>query len=288
MAVVEQAAIRHRLRLGYNTNGFAHHRLEEALALLAELGYDGVALTLDIQHLDPERASRAEIAAVRRLLERLGLGCVIETGARYVLDPRRKHEPSLLSDREGATRRLAWLERCFAIAAELGAEALSVVSGRPDPALCRAAAWARLEAALESLIVMAERHRVVLGIEPEPGMLLERLADYDRLREHFGPALGLTLDLGHVCVSETICPAEAVRRHADAIVHVHIEDIRGRVHAHLPFGEGDHAPAIRAALAALAEARYGGLVSVELSRNSHDAPVQAERALRFLRAPWSR
>ena len=82
------------LRFAYNTNGAANHRLDDALVLLAEAGYGGVALTLDHHHLDPyapDLAGRAE--GLARRLEGLGLGIVIETGARFLLDPRRKHEP---------------------------------------------------------------------------------------------------------------------------------------------------------------------------------------------------
>ena len=42
-----------RLRYAYNTNGLAHHRLDDALSFLADTGYGGVALTLDVHHLDP-------------------------------------------------------------------------------------------------------------------------------------------------------------------------------------------------------------------------------------------
>ncbi|MFJ5557292.1 hypothetical protein ACIQCD_07655 [Streptomyces sp. NPDC093250] len=41
------------LRFGYGTNGLADLRLDDALALLADLGYDGLGLTLDHMHLDP-------------------------------------------------------------------------------------------------------------------------------------------------------------------------------------------------------------------------------------------
>ena len=87
------------LRFGYGTNGLTNHRLADALALLADLGYTGVALTLDHCHLDPYAPNTAgQVAAARRLFERHGLAVVVETGARYLLDPRRKHAPTLLDD----------------------------------------------------------------------------------------------------------------------------------------------------------------------------------------------
>ena len=41
--------------LGYNTNGLAHHDLFDAVELLAEIGYRGVAITIDHNALSPGR-----------------------------------------------------------------------------------------------------------------------------------------------------------------------------------------------------------------------------------------
>src|SRR5437868_3747112 len=82
---------------GYNTNGFAHHRLEDALAVLAGLGYEGVALTLDHHALNPFDPHLFEqLHRVRDLLRAYRLRAVVETGARFLLDARRKHQPTLL------------------------------------------------------------------------------------------------------------------------------------------------------------------------------------------------
>lgn len=272
------------LRFGYGTNGFANHRLAEALAVIADLGYVGVALTLDHNHLDPFGAGLpARTAEVARLLARYDLAVVIETGGRYVLDPRRKHEPTLLHT-DGAERRIALLQRAVDIAAVLGAEAVSFWSGVLPADVTPDVGWSRLVAGCAEVASYAEAREVPLGFEPEPGMLVDDLAGYLKLQAEVD-ALGLTLDIGHLRCNETLPPAECVALGAPYLVNVQIDDMRRGVHEHLEFGTGevDFPPVLRA----LADAGYAGLVAVELPRHSHAAPVVAQQSIDFLRAAAS-
>jgi L-ribulose-5-phosphate 3-epimerase len=250
---------------GYNTNGFAHHRLEDAIDILAELGYQSVALTIDHYH---------------RLPDSLPTRCVIETGARFLLDPRHKHQPTLLSP--DPARRRSFLMACIDIAARLNADAVSLWSGtaatdEPDDVL-----FARLRDELLSLLDFADRHGVRLAFEPEPGMFIDTMAKYERLFNAIDhPRFGLTLDVGHLhCLGEHPISAH-IERWKDVLWNVHIEDMRRGVHDHLMFGEGemDFPPIIEA----LRRAGYNGGVHVELSRHSHDAVMVARRSLEFLR-----
>jgi len=115
-------------RLGYGTNGFADHRLADALSVIADLGYTAVALTLDSRHLDPYAPDLAgQVQQLAGQLGRLDLRVVVETGARYLLDRYRKHHPTLVSD--GWQVRLELLGRAIRIAADLGADCVSFFSG---------------------------------------------------------------------------------------------------------------------------------------------------------------
>lgn len=269
-------------RVLYNTNGFAFHRLDDAVRLLADLGYDGVALTPDVHHLDPFTSTPAQVDALRALLERLRLTVVIETGARFVLDPARKHRPTLLDGPEGAARRLDLLTRCVDLAERLGAPVVSVWSGRADDDVPPGLAWQRLAAGLRALCEHAAARGVRVGFEPEPGMLVERAADWPRVRDAVGhPALGLTLDVGHCLAMREGPPGRWIRALAADLLVLQVDDHREGVHDHLAFGEGqvDFADVARA----LAETRFGGPVEVELSRHSANAPETARAARAFLR-----
>jgi sugar phosphate isomerase/epimerase len=271
------------LRFGYGLNGFTDHRLEDALAVLADLGYDGVALTLDHAHLDPFAPDLpARSARVAALLARHGLGVVVETGARYVLDPWRKHEPTLVSDEE-RDRRVDLLERAVRVAAEVGSPVVSFWSGIAPAGVSHAELWSRVEDAVTRLLPVAEAHDIVLALEPEPGMFVERIADVHELRRRLGDPdrLRLTIDVGHLRCTEDADPDACVLGAGDLVANVQIDDMRRGVHEHLPFGEGevDFPPV----LAALAAVEFDGLVAVELPRHSHAAPALAASSLEFLR-----
>ena len=76
------------LRFGYGTNGFSRHRLSDVLNILADLGYDGVALTLDHNHLDPYADDLArQVARVGAQLARLGLTVTVETAGALLPRP---------------------------------------------------------------------------------------------------------------------------------------------------------------------------------------------------------
>ncbi|WP_241519052.1 sugar phosphate isomerase/epimerase family protein [Streptomyces sp. CB03238] len=283
------------LRFGYGTNGLTDLRLDDALALLADLGYDGVGLTLDHMHLDPLAPDlAARTGRVARRLGELGLGVTVETGARYVLDPRRKHGPSLLdTDPDGRAARTRLLIRAVHVAADLGAHAVHCFSGITPRDLTTdttptdtATAWKRLEESLTPVLEAAATARIPLAIEPEPGHLLATLADFHHLRRLLGDPgphlLGLTLDIGHCQCLEPAAPADCVRDAAPWLRHVQIEDMRRGIHEHLPFGDGeiDFPPV----LAALAATGYQGLTVVELPRHSHAGPELARASIEFLRS----
>ncbi len=269
------------LRYAYNTNGCANHRLDDALQLIAGYGYAGVALTLDHHHLDPfapDWAADARRLSVR--LRELQLGCVIETGARYLLDPRDKHEPTLVSaSAEGRQRRVAFLHRAIDIGEILQAEAVSFWAGLPKPGIDRDQARGWLLDGLQAVTDYAQLHGVTPAFEPEPGMLVETAAEWAALGVE---GLSLALDTGHCLVTQDIDPADAVRLYADRLGAVAVEDMRRGVHEHLPFGEGEMDMA--SILAALRQIGFSKLVCVELSRESPRAHLAIPQSIAWLKA----
>jgi sugar phosphate isomerase/epimerase len=271
--------------LGYNTNGLPHHRLTDAINLLADEGFRSVALTLDAGALDPYDDPghlRRQVAQVRELLDARGLRRVVETGARFLLNPRVKHDPTLM-DPDPARRsvRADFLLRALDLAAELEADALSFWSGALRDDATEDQALDRLAEALRPVLRRAEERGVRLAFEPEPGMFIDTFARFSRLDERVRhPRFDLTVDLGHVHCIEDGEVADHVRAWGGRIANLHVEDMVRGVHEHLMFGEGTmrFGPIFEA----LREVGYSGGVHVELSRYGHMAAEAVRRARDFL------
>lgn len=276
------------MRLGYGTNGFAGHRLADACAVIAGLGYDAVALTLDQPHLDPFADDAAsQVAYARRTLDAYGLACVIETGSRYVLDPWHKHEPTLVSD-SGRERRVDLLRRAVRIAHELGAEAMSCWSGTRPDGVGQDEAWRRVTDGLGPVLHDAEQLGVTCCFEPEPGMFVATVDDALALRDRLGAPehLRLTVDLGHLVCNEPGTPAESIAKADGLIGNVQVDDMVRDVHEHLELGTGELD--LDGVLESLIATGYDGLACVELPRHSHAAPTVARSSMAALRASLER
>lgn len=266
--------------LGFNSNGLQNHRLDDALRLLADRGFEVVALTPDVAHLDPFRSSAREIAAIAALLAQLRLRVVIETGARFLLDARHKHEPTLMTrDLAARARRLDYYQRCAALGAELGAEVVSFWTGIDHTPAADAEAW--LQSGVRSAVDVIAAAGLAPSLEPEPGMAVATTAQWRALKDTLGcDAPALTLDIGHLYVEWEGEPAPLIASLAPFLRQVHLEDMRRGRHEHLLPGTGD--VDFAAALTALRDAGYRGPVCFELSRSSHQAPV----ALEVCRTLW--
>jgi sugar phosphate isomerase/epimerase len=268
--------------LGYHTNSLQNHRLPDALRLLADSGYRAVAITPDTCHLDPDRTTAAQLDECARLLRDLGLLPVIETGARILLDPAHKHEPTLMTrDPARRERRLQFYGRVAAMGAALGARVVSFWAGLDRSPGPDSADWLAEGVALACARIRA--HGLCPSLEPEPGMAVETVGDWRRLGAVLGAgAPALTLDVGHLYAVWEGEPAEVIRSAAPDLAQVHLEDMPRGEHEHRLPGTGDvDFPAV---LKALSEAGYRGPVCFELSRSSHLAPA----AVATCREVWDR
>ena len=272
--------------LGYGTNSIGDVDPLDAVAMLGDMGYRSLAITLDHHTIDPFAADLpARIARWRECLARARMACVIETGARHLLDRSRKHEPTLVSaDREARERRADFLRRAIDVAVDRGATCVSLWSGVVRDAADEASVWSRLAGSLAPVLDHAAARGRPLGVEPAPGMAIDTLARYGHLLARLGRPehLRLTIDIGHMeCMGERPM-ADVLRPWADRIVNVHVDDMLCCRHEHLPLGSGDvDFPPI---LAALAEGGYGGGLHVELPRQAHRWVETARQSAAFLAA----
>nr|VFK25661.1 MAG: Sugar phosphate isomerase/epimerase [Candidatus Kentron sp. MB]VFK29644.1 MAG: Sugar phosphate isomerase/epimerase [Candidatus Kentron sp. MB]VFK74852.1 MAG: Sugar phosphate isomerase/epimerase [Candidatus Kentron sp. MB] len=247
--------------LSYNSNGLRNMSTVSAVNVVAAAGYDGIEIALHAAHLHPHTVADTELRQVLKALDKTGLALAcLATGADNLLSEQH-FVPSLISaDLAGRRRRIDMLKRAMEIAVALGAPVLGFASGPLQPKLSRDIAWRHLVEGIRECLDSA--NGLLLAIEPEPGFLVNTTVDAINLIEEIGsPELVMNMDIGHVYVTEDDF-MDAVARGARYSRHIHIEDIKNRVHVHEVPGDGDIP--FSEVFRILQKEAYDGYLSVEL------------------------
>jgi sugar phosphate isomerase/epimerase len=270
------------MQLAFSTNAYLNHSFADTCERLAGIGYRGVEIMADVPHAWPAYLLPEHKRAIRAALDanNLSISNINAFMMHAVNDHRQKYwHPSWIEpDRNYRQVRIDHTKRALTLAKELGAPCITTEPGGP----LEGRPWGEMlnlfVEMLKPVVEHAEKEQVLLLVEPEPDLLIETADQYLEFAAKISsPYLGLNFDIGHsYCVKDD--PADTVRRLAQLIRHVHLEDIAAtRVHHHLIPGEG--AIDFGATLTALKEVGYTGWVTIELY-TCHENPDGAARTAR--------
>ena len=269
------------MKLAFSTNAFTRVSLSEAMQSIGDAGYEGVEILADRPHWYPEMFDAGVAEGVRGELERLGLevsniNANCTSGYWKDAPPEPFFEPSLISPNAGhRADRIRMIQNALHFAKGVGAENISITSGKALPTMPPELALRQLRESLGPVLETAEKLKVRVGMECEPMLFVEYATELRELIDQLGSKmLGANFDIGHsVVLGEDI--AAVVKLLAGRIWNCHIEDIAGRKHYHLIPGQGTMDwVKVKNALEGVG---YDRFLTVELYTYP-DRPVEAARA----------
>ncbi|MCC6421988.1 MAG: sugar phosphate isomerase/epimerase [Phycisphaerales bacterium] len=269
------------MKLAFSTNAFKQNSVDEAVDEIARIGYGAVEIMADVPHaypktFGPENRSklRSRIADRGLVVSNINAFTLFACGDTY-------HPTWIEHDSDKRQLRVEHTLAAIELAAEMGCRTVSLQPGGPLIAtgLSPDIAAERYAEGLHQVLSLAKKLNITLGIEPEPGLMIQSAGEYAAFKRRYfrdEPAVRMNCDVGHLfCVGED--PAQVIRELADDVIHVHLEDIGdNRVHQHLTPGRG--VIDFSAIFAALRDIRYDGWMTVELYPYETSAAGVARRA----------
>lgn len=269
------------MRLAFSTNAFKQNSVHEAVGEIARIGYGGVEIMADVPHANPRTFGRsdraklkAEISGRKLVVSNINAFTLFACGDTY-------HPTWIEHDPSKRQLRVDHTLAAIQLAAELDCPTISLQPGGPliGTGLSADEAAERYAQGLNRVLPLAKKLNITLGIEPEPGLLIQSAEEYLAFKSRYfrdEPMVRMNCDVGHLfCVGED--PARVIRDLAEQVVHVHLEDIgENRVHQHLTPGRG--VIDFSSIFAALRDIRYEGWTTVELYPYETSAAGVARRA----------
>ena len=274
------------MKLAFSTNAYTKHSLVHALEGIRRAGFRGVEILADVPHAYPPQIDAGLTRTVVSALERLELSvsninCNCSFGYWKDAPPEAYFEPGLISPNpRHRADRIAMILRTLQFARDIGARNISITSGRMLGGMPPARAAPQFAESIKPILEVAEALEIDVGIECEPGLFLEYVAELREWIDRLGSSrLGANLDIGHSQVmGESI--AYEVQMLEGRIWNLHVEDIPGRKHYHMIPGEGTlDWDALKTALQRI---DYDRFLTVELYTHTENPQEAAEKSYRFL------
>ncbi len=219
--------------------------VSDIIDLLAPTPFRGVEFVLTAAML-PHAEDAGYWKTVREQFAEAGL-CVrnVHLGSPHLCGPE-AHRPGLATlDDKARAEKFRVAGKALRIAAWLGSPHLTLTTGLPDAespdptvtSMLRARQTEALRGELARLVAAKPRGLDLL-IEQEPEHVIRETAQLIDLCEEFPGDVFANFDVGHSHVMGEDIPA-CIRALGPRLRNVHLEDIRGRVHRHHLFGDGD-------------------------------------------------
>jgi protein FrlC len=280
------------MKLAFSTNAYTRFPLTDALLGIKAAGFEGVEILADTPHAYPPLITPQLVASVVKTLDQTGLA-VSNVNANCSFGywkhapPEPYFEPSLISPNPAyRTDRAAMILKTLEFARQIGAQNISITSGRTLGGMPPAKAAMQFAQSIRPILDRADALGINVGIECEPGLFLEYVAELHEWIDRLGhPRFGANLDIGHsVVIGESI--ADAVQTLQGRIWNMHVEDLPGRKHYHMIPGEGTFD--WDTLKTALTQINYDRFLTVELYTHTEDPQTAAEKSYQFLNRKFPR
>lgn len=276
------------MKLAFSSNAYMHFSIEDTIRKIGELGYTGIEILADVPHAWPSFLLEERKQSIRDQLEKhnLQIANINAFMMNAVNDPRQPYWHPGWTDPDPHYRaiRREHTKRALQLAKDIGAPN---VTTEPGGLLTVEQSWKDAAEIFYDEIMpcveIAEQLEVLLLIEPEPELMIEKFDEYLEFAGRIkSPWVGLNFDVGHAyCVSED--PQDWVEKMAPYTKHYHFEDIAAtRVHKHLIPGHG--AIDFKATLQAIERTGYDGWITVELYPYIDNPDDAAREAREYLTA----
>lgn len=270
------------MKTGFSTNAFTKFSLLETIEIISDVGYEGLEIVADTPHaflpLSNEKLKQIKSSLENRKLLVSNINANTVLGWNLENGNDEKFEPSLSNKNETLRKwRVEYTKKAIEVAAELSAPSVCITSGIKNTEIFENE-MTQINKSLSEILEFAEKNSILICMEYEPGLLIEKSHDVFEVSKNF-KNLGLNLDTCHVEVSNEDF-SKVIHKFKDKIFHTHISDCKNSIHYHLipGYGEIDFVKIY----SNLKEINYDGFLTAELYTYAEKPREAASETFIFL------